>query len=119
MKVKDLKGKFKAVATLDSYFVLENKEVIKTNMLEQLKEQGAKPYVKGDTIQAGNGQFFMLPKIAKKREGVVTFRSKDFTFEFDELKSYCDKPKASDMIENGFTTINIKKEKTTWILEKI
>ena len=124
MKKSELKGKYEATATIDSEWVLENTDKIINNIKNQVEAQGGEIEVRDDTLYIkGSNHFFKLPNIDKVRRGTIELRSKDFIFTFTdsngkEHNSYCDKPKGVDMLDNGFITVNFKKEVTTWALTK-
>jgi len=124
MKLKDLKGTFTATAVIDSDFVLENAAAILASITEQVGEQGGAIEVgDGWACVVGGTQRWRLPSMDRVRSGVVAFRSKDFTFTYTdslgvEHTSYCDKPKAAAMTDEGFTTLNFSGDVTTWTLEK-
>lgn len=125
-KLKDFaNGKsYKARAILQSDFVLENRQTIADNIAAQVKAQGGETEIgiTGHIIQVkGGNQFWNLPTLPREREGIVTFRSKDFIFEFHSKgnKSYCDKPKAVDIRAYGFDTVNFRGEVTQWHLTAI
>ena len=116
MKLKDLTGQWNVQATLDSEYVTENLDAIVERIDSQVRAQGGTTYIQEGTLYAkGSNQFWMLPKLARVRTGRIEFRSKDFIFHFDGCSSYCDKPKANNLLPNGFTTTNSKGEQTTWI----
>jgi hypothetical protein len=112
--LKDLTGKMEVTATLDSNHILENKQYIANNIIKQIAEQGGKAKIQGNLVVIENsGQHFRLPTLDKVRTGTITFRSKDFIFSYTdstgkEHNSYCDKPKASDLLENGNDNIRAK-----------
>jgi len=124
MKKSELKGKYEATATIDSEWVLENTDKIINNIKNQVEAQGGEIEVNDDTLYIKDSiQFFKLPNIDKIRRGIIEFRSKDFIFTFTDSNGkrgrlYCDKPKGVDMLDNGFITVNFKKEVTTWELNK-
>lgn len=108
-----LKGKWIAVATLQGElhfglpFVLENREAIKNAMFKQLEGQGATPYESGNNICVReNGQFWRLPTLPARREGIIEFKSKHYEFssiDFNNGKSSRgDLPKSECMTDSGF-----------------
>lgn len=125
MNIKDLKGSYEAIATLDSDYTIENTESIRQKIIADVKKQGGDVYQENNTLYVKNSNyFFKLPTQEKIRKGVIIFRSKDFIFEYTDSngkikQSFCNKPKAKDMLTSGFTTLNFKNEATTWILSPI
>lgn len=113
MKVSELKGNWVAVAEFQAMdfqgfpFTLENREAIKSHMFKQLEAQGGKPYESGGNVCVeGSGQFWRLPTLPAKREGIIEFKSKHYEFSSIDFKngtpSRGDKPKADCMLDNGF-----------------
>jgi len=126
MKIKDLKGKFKAIATLNSEWIVENSESIVENIRQQVEKQGGEVYItpQGNLQVKNSTQFWFLPKIERIREGIITFKSKEYEFAYIDSKgnakvSYGDKPKADHLIPGGFRSYNFKDKETTWILSPL
>lgn len=123
MKLAELKHTYKAQAVIDSDFVIERRAAIIDDITRQVAEQGGETYIQNNCLYIKNsGQYFRLPTMDRVRNGIITFRSKDFVFSYidsvgKEHASYCEKPQAADMTENGFVTVNMRGEKTTWTLK--
>lgn len=118
MKLSQLKGAFNARATVSGDFVLENRQKIIDEVQAQIEAQGGTIKVENDCIYAsGSNQFWRLPKMPRERKGTLTFRSKDYVFEWDGQKSYGDKPKAADMLEQGFSKTMFNGQVITYTLE--
>ena len=126
-KIKDLKGKFKAKAILNSEFVLENKEKMiqeAKNWAKQNKVYDKLVITDSNIRLKGEGSFWLLPKLNKIRCGEITFRSNDFIFSYKDSegnihKTYCEKPNKTDLNDKGFNTLNIRNEITNWEISKI
>jgi hypothetical protein len=113
LKLKDLKGEYKATAIFRTDndfqgvpFTLENADKIAELVKAQLIEQGCTNFErKGNTLHFGN-QFFNLPNMPSKREGIIVFRSKDYHFSSPDFhegrKSFGNKPKASELTTQWF-----------------
>lgn len=120
-KLKDFSNgaKFDCVAILNSEFVLENKQKIIDDFTARAERMGCKVSVTPDKIiNIDTNQFLLLPKISKRREGILTFRSKDYVFDFDGKTSYGDKPKAADITETGFNLTMFNGDVINYILTK-
>lgn len=120
-KLKELTGTMKIRATLNSEFVLENRDSIVADIAGQVQAQGGETLIENNCLYAkGSNQYWRLPTLPRVREGVAVFRSKDFLFQWQddtgERESVADKPKAGDMTEYGFTSLNFRGDVTQWEL---
>lgn len=120
MKLKDLQGTWRAIAMVDGDYVAENADKIALNIIQQVKAQGGQAIRNGDRVEVvGGNQFWNLPKMPAHRAGNITFRSSDYCFtELGEGKkpSYGKKPKAAQVLTDGFYIEMFNGQKITYKL---
>lgn len=111
----------------NSNHVYENRTAIIEKIKKEAKEKNIDIEVTESKIIAKNTNNFVMlptPNQMRLRQGHIKFRSKDYIFTFTnalgEIKqSFGDKPKASELLNNGFYLIAYNGDKIEFELSEI